>query len=183
MNSLLIVMGIALSNPALTPLAPPHRLEEVLPLKNLKREQISLLIEKSRYRLTLKYKGKPVKTYSVVFGCSPIGDKRYEGDCRTPEGVFHILERRKHAKWTYFLLLDYPNAISWRRFYERKRRGELPDKSTVGSAIGIHGVPVGYDKAVDTKSNWTLGCISLKTEDIREIYRVTQKGTRVGIVR
>jgi murein L,D-transpeptidase YafK len=52
---------------------------------NIARDRVSILIEKSKYRLTVFYKLQPVKSYPVVLGTSPTGDKLAEGDRKTPE--------------------------------------------------------------------------------------------------
>ena len=57
---------------------------------NLKPKTVSILIEKSKYRLTLFHNLQPIKSYPVVFGSNPGDDKLYQGDQKTPEGVFHI---------------------------------------------------------------------------------------------
>ena len=49
-------------------------------------------------------------TYPVVFGSKDMGDKMVEGDRKTPEGTFHIVAKRPHAKWDRFMAIDYPNA-------------------------------------------------------------------------
>lgn len=39
------------------------------------------------------YELAPIKSYSVVFGGSPRGDKFREGDQKTPEGVYRVRDR------------------------------------------------------------------------------------------
>jgi murein L,D-transpeptidase YafK len=146
------------------------------------RPVVSLRVEKSRYRLLVCLNRKAVKAYPVVFGGNPRDDKRCEGDLCTPEGVFRIRDRYPHRAWTKFLWLDYPNAASWRKFSRAKRRGEIPQSATIGSEIGIHGVPAGQDSLIEGRVNWTLGCIALKTADITELYAEVRGGTRVEIV-
>jgi murein L,D-transpeptidase YafK len=138
-------------------------------------------VEKSKYRLTVLYQNRPVKHYPIVLGTNPRDDKRFEGDACTPEGEFRITARRPHRSWTHFLLLNYPTSASYRKHNAAKRRGLIPRNATVGSAIGIHGVPKGGDDWIDRRENWTLGCVSLKTAAIREIYATTQNGTKVRI--
>jgi len=59
--------------------------------------------------------------------------------------------------------------------------GLIPKKATIGGEIGIHGVPKGYDYLIDEKENWTLGCISLKTNDINELYDAVSYHTKIYI--
>lgn len=148
---------------------------------NFDRTTVSLLIEKSQHRLTVYSDQKPVKSYAVVFG-NGAGDKRREGDRRTPEGIFQIQDKYPHPSWSKFLWLNYPNAQSECKHARAKERGEISWQSTIGGEVGIHGVPLGQDALIDNRTHWTLGCPSLKTKDINEIYDVVQIGTVVEIV-
>jgi murein L,D-transpeptidase YafK len=145
------------------------------------RTKITVLIEKSQHRLTLYYDQTPIKSYGVVFGKGK-GDKRREGDRKTPEGIFKIQDKYPHPDWSKFLWLDYPNPQSECKHNRAKQQGEIPWNSTIGGEVGIHGVPIGDDGLIDARENWTWGCPSLKTKDINEIYEVVQPGTIVEIV-
>ena len=143
--------------------------------------QIYLHIEKTKYRLTLNYRSKPLKSYPVVFGGNPFDDKRREGDRCTPEGKFKIDAKYPHRLWNKFMLLSYPTADSRRKFNEAKRSGKIRANATIGGSVGIHGVPDGKDDWIESRTNWTLGCISLKNADVDEIYSVMRNGTVVEI--
>lgn len=146
------------------------------------KSQTAILIEKSNYQLTLYYQNQPIKSYPVVFGGSPVGDKLREGDYKTPEGIFQIRDLYPHPSWSKFIWLDYPNQESWRKHLEAKKAGKIKPSDTVGSEIGIHGAPQNRDYLIDQQSNWTWGCISLKNKDVDEIYSVIQTGTKVEII-
>lgn len=125
-----------------------------------------------------------IKIYKVVFGNDDMGDKRIEGDRKTPEGTFRILSKRYDNRWNRFLLLDYPNESSYSKFQNRQARGEISQAATIGNGIGIHGVEKTSgitDVYVEKRINWTLGCISMKTEDVNELYEVLKVGTPVVI--
>ncbi|MEL7075162.1 MAG: L,D-transpeptidase [Cyanobacteria bacterium J06582_2] len=141
-----------------------------------------ILVDKSNYQLTLYYDSRPIKSYPIVLGQSPQGDKRREGDLKTPEGIFKIRDLYPHPAWSKFIWLDYPNQESWRKHLQAKQDGKISLNSTVGSEIGIHGVPKNGDYLVDERSNWTWGCISLKNQDVDEIYRMVQVGTTIKII-
>jgi murein L,D-transpeptidase YafK len=155
-------------------------LTKLLPV-NFDRHKISLLIEKAQHRLTVYYDQQPVKSYPVVFG-NLVGDKRQEGDRKTPEGILQIQDKYPHPHWSKFLWLDYPNAQSECKHNRAKQKGEIPWQSTIGGEVGIHGVPIGSDAMIDNRENWTLGCPALKTQDINELYDFVQNGTIVEIV-
>jgi hypothetical protein len=144
-------------------------------------DNISILIEKADHRLTVYHQLQPIKSYSVVFGGAPVGDKRYEGDRKTPEGILRVKDLYPHPDWSKFIWLDYPNPTSWRRHIAAKLQGKIPLSATVGSDLGIHGVPANHSDIIERRINWTLGCPSLKNEDVDEIYQVIQVGTLVEI--
>jgi len=146
------------------------------------KSRTAILIDKSNYRLTLYYQDRAVKSYPIVLGKNPQGDKRREGDFKTPEGIFKVRDLYPHPQWSRFIWLDYPNRESWRRHLSAKQKGDIPLHSTVGSEIGIHGVPQNGDRLIDERSNWTWGCISLKNRDVDELYSAIQIGTTIEIL-
>lgn len=153
-------------------------LAELLP-QGFDRSKTSILIEKSKYRLTLYYDQKPVKSYAVVFG-DTLGDKRQEGDRKTPEGILRIRDLYPHPDWAKFLWLDYPNAQSRCKHDRAKQQGEIPHSSSIGGEVGIHGVPAGRDAWVTDRVNWTLGCPALKNGDVEELYGAGAGGYACG---
>lgn len=146
------------------------------------KSKTSILIEKSKYRLTLYYDKKPVKSYPVVFGSAPEGDKFKEGDRKTPEGIYRIKDLYPHPSWSKFIWLDYPNAASWRKHLQAKMDGKISWLNTVGGEVGIHGVPQGNDELINDRNNWTWGCPSMKNSDVDELYGVVKVGTLVEII-
>ena len=146
------------------------------------RSRISLRVEKSKFLLTVVYRGRAVQSYPVALGTNPVDNKRFEGDGCTPEGDFKIVEIRSPHKWSKFMLLSYPTAASRRRFAAARNADRIPAGVAIGGYVGIHGVPKGHDGAIDAQQNWTAGCVSLKTHDIDEIASVCRRGTPVRIL-
>ena len=145
--------------------------------------EVYILIVKSDYELQLYDKEGWYATYPVVFGSKSLEDKMMEGDRRTPEGTFHIVSKRTDAKWDKMMLIDYPTKADYAKFNERKAQGLVPKNARIGNGIGIHGTWNHDEIAVDLFQNWTNGCISLKREDIEELYELVPIGTRVTIKR
>lgn len=143
--------------------------------------KVSIEIDKSDYELSVYDEKGWYATYPVVFGNSSLDDKRMEGDKNTPEGKFRILSKRVHEKWCRFLALDYPTPDDREKFNKRKEKGEIPANASIGGGIGIHGVWPHEDFVIDRYKNWTLGCISMKNDDVMELYSFTQPGTKVTI--
>jgi murein L,D-transpeptidase YafK len=150
-----------------------------------KREQpvgaVRIVIDKSDYLLRVYDEKGWFASYPVVFGNKSLADKKYQGDRNTPEGIFRIVEKRRHEKWHSFLLLDYPNKESWEKFNHRKSKGIIPANANIGGEIGIHGTLPHFNGVVDAYTNWTEGCISLKNYDLEELYRIVTVGTIVKI--
>jgi len=154
-------------------------IQELIP--NLDVDSTSILIEKSEYKLTILYNGAKIKSYPVVFGSNPIDDKLREGDCCTPEGLFSVRDLYPHRSWSKFIWIDYPTSESWENHNSALAEGLIPQNSSIGGEIGIHGVPNGCDNLIDEKYNWTLGCISLKNSDVNEIYKIIKDGIKIEI--
>lgn len=140
-----------------------------------------LVVEKSRYELSVYDDEGWVATYPVVFGNKDQGDKMQEGDRKTPEGNFTIVSKKVHAKWDRFMLLDYPTKESYEKFNQRKAKGLIPQQATIGGGIGIHGTWPREGYAIDRYDNWTQGCISMKNEDVEELYNMIPVGTKIQI--
>ena len=77
--------------------------------------------------------------------------------------------------------LDYPNAEDLAKFKERKAEGLIPRSAKIGDGIAIHGTWPHDEVAVDAYQNWTNGCVSLKREDMDEVYEIAPVGTKVII--
>ena len=144
---------------------------------------ISITIDKSDYELKVYDEKGWYATYPVVFGNNSLEDKKMEGDNNTPEGNFKIVSKRIHEKWFRFMAIDYPTKESWEKFKLRKQRGEIPASASIGGAIGIQGTWRNEEIVVDKYKNWSMGCISMKKNDVLEVYGYTPVGTRVTIRR
>jgi len=161
---------------------PQKPLQQIVKEGNFLKKNLKILIDKSEYTLQVFHDDSLLITYPCVFGFNPIDDKHQEGDGCTPEGEFKIRSMYAHASWSYFIWIDYPNQESWRRFKERKAEGIIEQGGTIGGEIGIHGVPGDADDLITSKTNWTLGCISLKTAHIKDLYKSINTSTTMTIV-
>lgn len=157
-------------------------LQRIVQERSIPKSELKILIDKSDYQLAVFYKSEKLITYPCVFGFNPVDDKHQEGDGCTPEGTFGIRSKYAHRSWSYFIWIDYPNKESWRRFNARKANGTIEKGATIGGEVGIHGVPEGMDNMISERQNWTLGCISLTTADITDLYKSIGDGTKIEIV-
>lgn len=156
-------------------------LSEIIESEGCNESEISILIDKSDYKLTVQINKQVLKEYPVVFGENTSDDKLMEGDICTPEGDFNIITKYPHKKWSKFIWINYPNEDSWEKHNAAKRNDIIPQDAKIGGEVGIHGVPMGMDNLIDTRNNWTLGCISMKNNDVDELYPYVLNSTIISI--
>lgn len=140
-----------------------------------------LVVHKQTRKMSVFKGTRPLKMYPVVLGHNPRNDKLVQGDRCTPEGVYRVVYKYPHPKWSKFILLNYPNRENWHKFSEAKKRGQIPWDAQIGGDIGIHGTESDYKNILG--ENWTFGCVALKNRDIDELYRLVQSGSIVVIQR
>jgi len=145
--------------------------------------KVSIVINKSKYELSVYDDKGWFATYPCVFGNNDMSDKLMEGDRKTPEGSFHIASKRVHDMWDRFMALDFPTKESYQKFSLRKQAGQIPPDARIGGSIGIHGTCPNDDYIIDRYKNWTMGCISLKNADVEDLYSYSTVGTKVTIKR
>ncbi len=133
-----------------------------------------ILVEKSKRTLTTFSGNAQIKIYSIDLGTEPVGHKQFEGDQKTPEGLYTI--DGKNPKSSFFLNLgiSYPSASD---IEYATSKGLSP-----GGFIKIHGQPNEPDKITGyPKKDWTQGCIALSNIDMLELYKEVEIGTRIEI--
>jgi len=135
-------------------------------------EITGILIKKADREMVLVSHGRRMRYYNVDLGFEPEGDKRIQGDGRTPEGTYRI--NRKNPQSNFFLSigLDYPNA---RDIAEARALGKAP-----GGDIFIHGQ--GRWGRNRSGTDWTEGCIAITDDEMKEVFRLVQIGTPVTIL-
>lgn len=134
-----------------------------------------ILVEKSAHRLTLLRGKTALKTYRVALGREPVGPKEYEGDQRTPEGIYSIDFHKPDSDYHLALHISYPEQ----RDIDRAATQGL----AAGSDIMIHGLPNGRNwiGAFHRRTDWTAGCIAVTDFEIEEIFRAVPDGTPIEI--
>ena len=134
-----------------------------------------ILVEKSARRLTLFQNERVLKRYSVALGGAPSGPKEYEGDQRTPEGIYTIDFHKPDSDFHLALHISYPEQ----RDIDRVALQGL----SAGSDIMIHGLPNGrgWIGRFHRRSDWTAGCVAVANFEIEEIYRAVPDGTPIEL--
>jgi murein L,D-transpeptidase YafK len=134
-----------------------------------------VVVDKSARRLTLLREGRTLKTYRVVLGRAPNGPKEYEGDQRTPEGLYSIDFHKSDSDYHLALHISYPEQHD----IDRAAKEGL----SAGSDIMIHGLPNGrgWIGRFHRRRDWTAGCVAVADFEIEEIYRAVPDGTPIEL--
>jgi murein L,D-transpeptidase YafK len=146
--------------------------------------EYAVVVRKEERTLTVYRGTEQIKVYPIVLGIASYGPKVYQGDLRTPEGVYRISSKRPHARWSRFMLLSYPNPDDRHRYAMALSEGRVPiiDGAApgIGGAVGIHGSD--REDSNVRGDDWTFGCVSLMNQHVIELYDLVPLGTPVLIL-
>lgn len=135
-----------------------------------------VIIEKASRKLHLVKDGESFRTFDIALGIRPVGDKKIEGDFRTPEGRYLLDRRNPNSDYFLSIRISYPNAEDIR---QARLLGEPP-----GGAIMIHGQPntPTRSEAYYRTQDWTNGCIAVSNSDMIDIWLMTADNTPIEIL-
>jgi murein L,D-transpeptidase YafK len=141
-----------------------------------------LIIYKGRHRMEAWAGKRMVKVYRVAIGRGGAGAKLREGDNRTPEGSYRMVQRRVSAAFHRFLLLSYPSSADRAAFRKAQREGTIPRSARIGGDIGVHGEKKGLRLLPHKWVDWTQGCVAVDNDEIEELYATVVDHARVDIL-
>jgi murein L,D-transpeptidase YafK len=135
----------------------------------------AVIIDKSARELHLLNNGEIFRTFRIALGISPTGDKKKEGDFKTPEGKYLLDMRNPNSDYFLSIHVSYPSAVDRR---EANQVGAAP-----GGAIMIHGQPnlPSHSETYYRTQDWTNGCIALSNSDMIDIWLMTGNDTPIEI--
>lgn len=125
---------------------------------------------KARRQMAVMSGEQILHSWNFELGFSPEGHKQFEGDGRTPEGVYYVDRKNPRSQYHLSVGVSYPNEQD--RAYARAL-GRPP-----GGDIFFHGTPAIVRKQPD----WTAGCLAITNEEIEELYAMTPIGTPIVIL-
>ena len=139
--------------------------------------KVSIVVHKLDRRVYLFRNGALAAKFDADLGRNALAHKVAAGDGATPEGRYHVTEKRANGstQWYKALLLNYPNAEDLKNFQAMRKRGEVPRNRGPGGLIEIHGHG-GKD------SNWTDGCVAVHNAAMDRLFASVPVGTPVTIV-
>lgn len=132
-----------------------------------------IVVNKTDRRMFLLSGRKVLKSYDVGLGNQPVGHKMFEGDGRTPEGMYFIDRFNPRSAYHLSVGISYPDP-------EDVARALIYGKQP-GGDIFIHGRGRDGNALAPKRKDWTAGCIAVTDEEIEEIYAMLATGVPVVI--
>ena len=130
-----------------------------------------VVVKKSERQMFLLSGQKVLKAYQVGLGPQPVGHKMFEGDGRTPEGIYYINRQNPNSQYHLSLGISYPDTEDAAR---AMMLGQQP-----GGDIMIHGRgPYGNKQ---TLRDWTAGCIAVNDDEMEDIFSMVRPGVPIVI--
>lgn len=130
-----------------------------------------IVVNKGERKLHMVSGKQVVKSYKIDLGFQPGGHKQFEGDGKTPEGIYFIDRFNPNSLYHLSVGISYPNP-------QDRTQASLIGKRP-GGDIMIHGLGPG-GRALN-RPDWTAGCIAVKDEEIEEIYAMLRPGVPIVI--
>ena len=136
-----------------------------------------VIVDKFASKCYVYKNGRQTAEFDAELGKNWVGDKRHKGDHATPEGHYHVTQKKEGRATKYYkaLLINYPNEDDKKRFSSAIANGDLPRNMKIGGLIEIHGHG---GKGTD----WTEGCVALTDSDMDKLYNMVSVGTPVTII-
>lgn len=129
-------------------------------------------VHKSARMMYLLHHDKILKKYQIGLGANPVGHKQFEGDSRTPEGVYYIDRKNPNSRFHLSVGMSYPN--------EQDRSFAHAQGKSPGGDIFIHG-QAGQQDNRGRGRDWTDGCIAVTDKEMEEIYSMIKIGTPIVV--
>ncbi|CAH0537549.1 L,D-transpeptidase family protein [Vibrio marisflavi] len=132
-------------------------------------------VDKSKRRMYLIDNNKIVKEYRIALGKQPRGHKIYEGDQRTPEGLYRLDFIIEDSAFYRSIHINYPNIYDVAKAHQL---GVSP-----GGNIKIHGLKNGDKRSPSfvQSFDWTDGCIAITNREMDEFLQLVKVGTPIHI--
>lgn len=135
-----------------------------------------LVVHKSKREMFAYSNGEIVKVYKISLGGQPLGPKQFEGDKKTPEGLYFINDKNPNSGYHKNLGISYPNKMD----VDQARKMGKPS----GGNVKIHGLRngTGFIGKFHRWVDWTLGCIAVTDDEVNELYNSVIIGTSIEIL-
>jgi len=136
-----------------------------------------VVIKSKRVMVLFDKDNNVLSRHRISLGKNNIGTKLKQGDYKTPEGTYSIIDKRPDKVYYRELLLDYPSQI------DRERSKKLG--FSTGGGITIHAQPNwnwdGHGNDYTLSNDWTEGCMAVTNEGMNTIWSTVALGTEIEI--
>jgi len=136
-----------------------------------------VVVKSKRVMVLFDKNNKILSRHRISLGKNNIGTKLKQGDYKTPEGTYSIIDKRSDKVYYKELLLDYPSQE------DRERSKKLG--FSAGGGITIHAQPNwnwdGHGNDYTLSNDWTEGCIAVSNEGMNTIWNMIALGTVIEI--
>jgi len=162
-----------------------------------------VLVDQARYRMQVRIGGRVTREVEIGLG-QQAGQKRREGDLRTPKGIYFVVDKQKgsfggdYGEYFggYWIKVNYPGpadaawgvengvvddaaaaaiAAAWS---ERKL---TPQNTPLGSGIGFHGWASDWKRQGGRGAHLSFGCVVMHNSDIATWFDEVAPGTMIVI--
>lgn len=118
---------------------------------------------------------REIAVFPISLGRTPVGSKECEGDNKTPEGIFRVVEHKRDSAYFRSLRLSYPESANVAR---AAAKGCKP-----GTDVMIHGMRNGFGwlGRAHLWWDWTRGCIAVSNDEMAKIWALVLDGALVEI--
>ena len=130
-----------------------------------------VVVNKGDRKMYLLHGKTVLKSYDVGLGNVPVGHKQFEGDGKTPEGIYFIDRFNPRSRYHLSVGVSYPN--------ERDAALAAALGRHAGGDIFIHGRGPEGNRFAQKNRDWTAGCIAVTDEEIEEIFAMVHPGTPI----
>ncbi|WP_199260563.1 L,D-transpeptidase family protein [Paracoccus binzhouensis] len=130
-----------------------------------------VVVKKGERKMYLVSGREVIKSYDIKLGNQPVGRKQFEGDGRTPEGMYFIDRFNPRSRYHLSVGISYPSAQD---VAQAAAMGLRP-----GGDIFIHGLGPEGRQLIRQRSDWTAGCIAVTDEEIEEIFTMLRPGVPI----
>jgi lipoprotein-anchoring transpeptidase ErfK/SrfK len=154
-------------------------------------ESTLVLVDEASYRMRLYHGGNLHGEYNVSFGQAE-GQKRAQGDNKTPKGMYFIVQKHRGNDFPgpyggyygkHWMKINYPNkydaawgrsqgvitakqeqtiAASW------QKRAATLENTDLGGGIGFHGWINEWDNRGPRRLSW--GCVVMHISDVTQLF-------------
>lgn len=132
-----------------------------------------VVVNKGERKLYLLHNRTVLKAYDVGLGNEPVGHKQFEGDGKTPEGLYIIDRFNPRSEYHLSVGVSYPNENDTAL---AQALGREP-----GGDIFIHGWGPDGNRLAPNRRDWTAGCIAVRDDEIEEVYAMLRPGVPIVI--